>query len=232
MDVWAQVVTDRMARAEWLETLFRWTGRAGEIVVPTVDDTLASMDSAGVDIARLSAWHGPDGSLISNDEVAHQISQAPDRFRGLATVDLSKPQQAVDTIRKYVDGERFVGVRVVPWLWNLPPTDRRHYPVFFAYVEAGVPLCSQIGHIGPLRPSEPGRPIPYLDEVLLDFPDLVIVGGLVEFTQRPGPSRVKYSTNWPMIPQARCLQALSDLDLTGEQTDAFLSTNARPVFNL
>jgi predicted TIM-barrel fold metal-dependent hydrolase len=38
-----------------------------------------------------------------------------------------------------------------------------------------VPFCLQVGHTGPLRPSEPGRPIPYLDRVALDFPELTIV---------------------------------------------------------
>jgi uncharacterized protein len=42
-------------------------------------------------------------------------------------------------------------------------------------------LCTQIGHTGPLLPSEFGRPIPYLDDVLLDFPDLTVVGGHVGF---------------------------------------------------
>lgn len=72
-------------------------------------------------------------------------------------------------------------MRVVPWLWNLPPNDRRYYPVYVACVELGVPFCTQIGHTGPLCPSEPGRPIPYLDEVLLDFPELVVIGGHVGF---------------------------------------------------
>ena len=31
-----------------------------------------------------------------------------------------------------------------------------------------VPFCTQIGHTGPLMPSEVGRPI-YLDQVALDF---------------------------------------------------------------
>jgi len=74
-----------------------------------------------------------------------------------------------------------VAVRVVPWLWNLPPNDRRYAPVYVACVETGLPLCTQIGHTGPLCPSEPGRPIPYLDEVLLDYPELVVVGGHVGY---------------------------------------------------
>jgi predicted TIM-barrel fold metal-dependent hydrolase len=119
--------------------------------------------------------------LISNEEVTDQIAEAPGRFRGLATVDLERPVEAVRTIRRLVDGTTFVGVRVVPWLWDLPPDDRRYYPIYVACVDAGVPFCTQIGHTGPLRPSRTGRLIPHLEQVMLDFPDLVVVGGHVGF---------------------------------------------------
>jgi len=36
-----------------------------------------------------------------------------------------------------------------------------------ACVELGVPFCTQVGHTGPLRPSETGRPIPNIDQVPL-----------------------------------------------------------------
>jgi hypothetical protein len=49
------------------------------------------MDEAGVDIALLSAWYGPKGDLISNEEVSRQIKVALTRFRGLASVDLFLP---------------------------------------------------------------------------------------------------------------------------------------------
>ena len=75
----------------------------------------------------------------------------------------------------------FVGLRVVPWLWEAPPTDRRYYPLFAACVELGVPFFTQVGHTGPMRPSETGRPIPYIDQVALDFPELVIVGGHIGY---------------------------------------------------
>ena len=32
-----------------------------------------------------------------------------------------------------------------------------------------------------MRPSEPGRPIPYLDEVALTFPELTIIGGHIGY---------------------------------------------------
>ena len=69
----------------------------------------------------------------------------------------------------------------MPWLWGLPPNDRRYYPLYAECVELDVPFCLQVGHAGPLRPSEPGRPIPYLDEVAVDFPELRIVGGHIGY---------------------------------------------------
>lgn len=181
IDVWAQLTTPRMAAEPFFASLLRWTGQEGKAQVPDVPKTLAAMDAANVDISLLAAWHGPRGSLISNEEVAAAIDEAPTRFRGLATVDLNDPVGAVRTIRQWVDGERFVGVRIVPWVWDLPPNDRRYYPVYVACVEAGVPFCTQIGHTGPLCRSEPGRLIPYLEDVLLDFPELKVVGGHVGF---------------------------------------------------
>jgi len=181
IDVWAQITTERMAQAPWLETLRRWTDQVDDPLVPSTQSTLAAMDAANIDISLLSAWYGPQGSLISNEEVGAQIDKAPDRFRGLASVDITKPMEAVRDIRKWVDGQRFVGVRIVPWLWNLPPNDRLYYPIYAACVDAGVPLCTQIGHTGPLLRSETGRPIPYLEDVLLDFPELIVVGGHVGF---------------------------------------------------
>jgi predicted TIM-barrel fold metal-dependent hydrolase len=181
VDVWAQITTERMARAPWLATLLRWTGRAEGALVPTPQSTLAAMDAGGVDLAFLSAWYGPEGCLISNEEVAAQVEAAPGRFRGLASADVRDPMGAVRELRRWVDGKRFVGVRLVPWLWDLPPNDRRYYPVYAACVELGVPFCTQIGHTGPLKRSECGRLIPYLEDVLLDFPELVVVGGHVGF---------------------------------------------------
>jgi len=180
IDVWAQQVGPRMAQEPWMASLLRWTGKERSGMVPTLERTLMQMDAGGVDLALLSAWYGPGGPLLSNDEVRSVCELAPTRFRGLVGVDLRDPVQAARTVRKSV-GDGFVGVRVVPWLWELPPDHRLYYPVYTACVEAGVPLCTQIGHTGPLRTSETGRPIPYLERVLLDFPDLVVVGGHVGF---------------------------------------------------
>lgn len=181
IDVWGQITTPKMDASTWMKSLKRWTQNSGEITLPTVESTLKAMDDANIDIMLLSAWWGRDGELISNENVAEKIKQSPDRFKGLATVDLNDPMKAVREIRRCADSGQFVGVRVVPWLWDLPPNDRRYYPIYVACIEAGIPLCTQIGHTGPLCRSEPGRLIPYLEDVLLDFPELVVVGGHVGF---------------------------------------------------
>ncbi|NMO02772.1 amidohydrolase [Gordonia sp. TBRC 11910] len=181
VDVWAQYPTRRLIEQPFLSTLARWTRQDIETAEFPIELTADVMAAGGVGRALLSAWEGPRGSLISNDEVAEALTQLPDGYRGLAAVDITNPVAAVAEVRRCVRELGFVGVRIVPWLWNLPPNDRRFYPIYVACVELGVPLCTQVGHTGPLCPSEPGRPIPYLDEVLLDFPDLVVVGGHVGY---------------------------------------------------
>lgn len=181
IDVWMQHPTLRFINHPMFESLRRWMG-AGEAThaIPP-EFTLAAMDEADVAVGLLSAWWAPDGPLIGNDEVAALVRAHPDRFAGLAAVNLARPMDAVRELRRCVHELGFVGLRVVPWLWNLPPNDRRYYPLYAECVELGVPFCTQAGHTGPLRPSEPGRPIPYLDEVALDFPELTIVAGHIGY---------------------------------------------------
>lgn len=181
VDVWAQTPTQEFMDQPWMATLLRWIHRPDDRSETTVAQTLAAMDQAGVDLTLLSAWSMPSGDLLSNDHVADRIAEAPDRLRGLMAVDLRDPMKAVREIRARAGRQGFVGVRIVPWLWDLPPNDRRYYPVYAACVDAGIPFCTQIGHTGPLLRSETGRPIPYLEDVLLDFPELKVVGGHVGY---------------------------------------------------
>ncbi len=180
-DAWMQHPTRAFLAHEMLAPLRRWTGLEVPDEEIPLAVTLAAMDAGGVDVGLVSAWHGPDGALIPNDTVAAHVEQAPDRLAGLAAVDLRDPVRAVRELRRCVTELGFKGLRVVPWLWGWPPNDRRYYPLYAECVELGVPFCTQVGHTGPLRSSETGRPIPYLDDVALDFPDLVIVAGHIGY---------------------------------------------------
>ena len=182
IDVWLQHPTRRFLAADMFASLLRWTGGAIPDEDPPIEATIESMDAAGVDVGLLTSWSGPYGQdLISNDEVAQWVRQHPTRFAGLAAVDLDHPMQAVRELRRRVRDDGFVGLRLLPWLWNAAPTDRRYYPLYAECVELGVPFCTQVGHTGPLRPSETGRPIPYIDQVAIDFPELTIVCGHIGY---------------------------------------------------
>jgi len=140
-------------------------------------EIVAAMDAAGVRRLLLSAWCRPGRWLITNDEVAAHVEAFPHRFTGVAAVDLADPVQAVRELRRAVRQLGFKALRVVPWLWKLPPNDKLYYPLYVECIELNIPFCTQVGHTGPLMPSETGRPVPYLDEVALTFPQLRIVAG-------------------------------------------------------
>jgi predicted TIM-barrel fold metal-dependent hydrolase len=181
IDAWVQHPTPSFLGHDMFASLRRWM-RLDKVPdeIPLAM-TLAALDAAGVQRALVSAWWGPQGALISNDEVAGFVSEAPDRLVGVASVDLHRPMAAVRELKRAVNELGFCALRMLPWLWNLPPDDRRYYPLYATCVELGIPFCLQVGHTGPLCPSEPGRPIPYLDQVALDFPELTIVGGHIGY---------------------------------------------------
>lgn len=173
--------TLRFLRQDMFAPLLRWTGAELPQQELPVELTLAAMDAGEVDVGLISAWYGPEGALISNEEVAKFVAQAPERLVGVASVDIRSPVAAVAEVRRCVEELGFRALRIVPWLWGLPPNDRRYYPLYMACVELGLPFCTQVGHTGPLRTSETGRPIPYLDDVALEFPELVIVAGHIGY---------------------------------------------------
>ncbi len=181
IDVWMQHPTLRFLRQEMFASLQRWTGGQLPAEEVPIELTVAALDQAGVGMGVLTAWHAPGGSLIGNDEVHGWVSAHPDRFAGVAACDLSRPMRAVRELRRCVRELGFIGLRAIPWLWEAPPTDRRYYPLYAECVELGVPFFTQVGHTGPLAPSETGRPIPYIDQVAIDFPELTIVGGHIGY---------------------------------------------------
>ncbi|MCA9566026.1 MAG: amidohydrolase [Myxococcales bacterium] len=181
IDAWIQHPTGPFIGQPMFESLRRWMGIETIPESVPLELTLGALATANVDKALISAWYGPEGALISNDEVASFVSAAPEKLVGVASVDIRRPVEAVRELRRAVNNLGMRALRVLPWIWDAPPDDRRYYPLYVACVELGIPFCLQVGHTGPLCPSEPGRPIPYLDRVALDFPELVIVGGHIGY---------------------------------------------------
>lgn len=180
VDAWAQHPTLRQMRDPIFDSLRRWNRQELPTEELPVATTVRMMDAAGVTKSLISAWVAPHNAMISNDEVAGFVGEFPDRLIGIGSVDIARPMRAVAEVRRCVEHLGFKGIRVLPWLWELPPTDRLFYPIYAACCDLGVPFCTQIGHTGPMMASEVGRPI-YLDRVALDFPELVIVAGHIGY---------------------------------------------------
>jgi len=183
IDAWMQHPTARHLAEPMFDSLRRWTKRESSLEGSDwpLAKTLSAMDEAGVTRGLTSAWTGPRGALISNDEVAGFVAESGGRLVGVGSADLARPRAAVAELRRCVRDLGFRGLRVLPWLWQLPPTDRLFYPLYSECCELGIPFCTQVGHTGPLMPSEVGRPIPYIDQVALDFPELRIVCGHIGY---------------------------------------------------
>jgi len=197
IDAWIQHPTAPFMRHPMFESLRRWTGAAEVPDDIPLDFTLGALEAAGVDRALVCAWYGPQGTLISNDQVAGFVRAKPDVLVGVASVDLTRPMAAVRELRRAVRDLGLRALRVLPWMWNLPPNDRRFYPLYVECIELGIPFCLQVGHTGPMCPSEPGRPIPYLDDVALEFPELVIVGGHIGYPWTE--EMVSLATKYPNV---------------------------------
>lgn len=179
IDAWAQPVPRSLGQnLPEVARLFEKSGSAHLLAQGLEPAQIVDlMDAGGVDKLMLAAWCRPGHWMIDHNEVSRHVEAFPDRFVGVATVDLANPVKAVRELDECVRHRGFKALRIVPWLWKLPPNNALYYPLYVKCVELGIPFCTQVGHTGPLMPSEPGRPVPYLDDVALTFPELVIVAG-------------------------------------------------------
>jgi predicted TIM-barrel fold metal-dependent hydrolase len=183
IDVWSNPpLAEMFAHLPEVKRLFEQSGTSRFLETGlSAAEVVGMMDAAGIERLFVTSWTRPGRSLASNDRVAEFIGDYPARFVGIAGVDLERPVEAVRELDRAVRELGFKALRIIPWLWKLPPNDRLYYPLYVKCIELGIPFCTQVGHSGPLMPSETGRPIPYLDEVALTFPELKIVGGHIGY---------------------------------------------------
>jgi predicted TIM-barrel fold metal-dependent hydrolase len=147
----------------------------------TADEMIGHMDAAGVDRVMLSAFGYGDVEIIRNEEVAEVCAKYADRFTGVGTVDpRGKPMEVLREIEHMANDLGLRGLRLEPYAYGdgmvgAPPNQKMYWPIYAKCVELDLPVSLQVGHTGPLLPSEAGRPI-YLDEVALAFPELTLIG--------------------------------------------------------
>lgn len=149
-----------------------------------IDDYLKMMDRAGIERSLLVAVRAGDlrvkGSFEVPYEYVHEICQQhPDRFSGLAGVDPSRGMQGLYDLEAAVNEYGFVGAHWYPHWFAMPPDAAQIYPYYAKCCELDIPIMMQVGHnlvySRERRLPSVGRPI-LLDQVAIDFPDLVLIG--------------------------------------------------------
>jgi len=115
---------------------------------------------------------------VSNDEQAELLRAYPDRFLGLARISALTGMSGVRELERRIRDEGFRALGVSALVDCLPASDRRFYPLYAKAAELGIPvrIYSSMNYATD-RPYDLGHPR-HLDQVAMDFPELVLIGGL------------------------------------------------------
>ena len=111
---------------------------------------LDHMNAVGVDVQVVSHGNGAPSSLADpesvelcrrvNDDLAQQISEYPDRFRGFATLPLFDPPAAAEELRRCVGDLGFVGALIAGTFEGLFLDDARFDPIHAAAADVDLPI--------------------------------------------------------------------------------------------
>jgi uncharacterized protein len=119
---------------------------------------------------------------MRNDEIAELVTRSEGRFIGFASVDPWKGRAAVRELERCQQlGLR--GLKVQPITQQFWLNDQRFYPLWEACRSLGMPLMVHTGTTGIGAGSPGGRglhlrygqPVPALDDIAADFPDLTLI---------------------------------------------------------
>lgn len=121
---------------------------------------------------------------VPNELVAQAQRDHPDVFIGFGSVDPWKGRMAVAEVERCVAELGLRGFKFQPVQQAFYVNDPRFRPIWSKIEELGVPVIVHMGTTG-LGAGMPGggglrldyaRPIPYLDDLAAEFPDLTIIG--------------------------------------------------------
>ena len=138
-------------------------------------------------MAVLLAWDAETHTglpAVTNDYVASVVKRYPETFIGFASVDPWKGKLAIHELERAVRELSLKGLKCHQLIQAFYPNDRRFYPLWETCASLGIPVLFHTGTTG-VGAGVPGgngvklsygRPIPYIDDVAGDFPNLTIIG--------------------------------------------------------
>lgn len=147
-----------------------------------------AQDFIDLDIkALLIAWDSEFNRgtpIVSNDYVAQMVKEHPDAFLGgWAMIDPWKGKMAIIELERAVKELGLIGLKFQAIAQGFFPDDRQFYPLYEKCMELKVPVAFHTGATG-MGAGMPGgggyrlkygRPIPHLDDVAADFPELTMI---------------------------------------------------------
>lgn len=120
---------------------------------------------------------------VPNDYFAQIVRKYPKTFAFFAGVDPWAGKMAVKEIERAVKDLGAIGVKFVPMTQEFFLNEHRFYPMYEKCAKLGVPIMVHSGTTG-VGAGLPGgggirlkytKPIPYMDDVAADFPELTVI---------------------------------------------------------
>lgn len=115
---------------------------------------------------------------IMQPEHAEWVGDAHRRFpRKILPAMIVNPLNGMDEVRRVVEYHERYGVRclrIPPFRYTLPPTDRVYWPFYVKAIELDIAVSMNAGMPGPRRPGWVQNPV-HFDEVAFHFPELRLI---------------------------------------------------------
>ena len=145
--------------------------------LPTLEDTIADMDAAGVSKSVIVAVDAETrwDYRVANELVAEAVSANPDRLIGFASVDPHKGKAARKELRRAVEEDDMRGLKILPHLAECHVNDSLMFPLYEEAQDLGVPVLFHMGtqfHTGTRLKF--CRPID-VDDIAVDLPEVKFI---------------------------------------------------------
>jgi predicted TIM-barrel fold metal-dependent hydrolase len=142
----------------------------------------ASLDIFGV-VFHIDSETATGARPMANDYMAEIVARFPQQFTAFASVDPWKGRWAVREAERCATELGLRGLKFHPQQQAFYPNDQRFYPLWEVAQGLGLTVLFHTGTtgVGVGRPGGGGiklkyaRPIPYIDDVAADFPELTII---------------------------------------------------------
>jgi uncharacterized protein len=133
------------------------------------EQLLEALDAAGIGACVISIMEPAHAEWVGRAHARH-----PRKVLPAMIVD---PRRGMDEVRRVVEYHERYGVgclRIPPFRYTLPPTDRVYWPFYVKAIELGIPVSMNAGMPGPRLPGWVQDPR-YHDEVAYHFPELRLI---------------------------------------------------------